>query len=57
MTKAYELAGKTSSEVGAMAKQRYDRFVQSSVLLTGDGVLVRNLSERGGPRSCDQIDI
>ena len=49
LTEAYELAGKKSSEVGARAKQRYDRFVRSSVLLPGDRVLVRNLSERGGP--------
>ena len=49
MTEAHELAGKKSSEVGARAKQRYDRFVRSSVLLPGDRVLVRNLSERGGP--------
>ena len=49
MTEAYELAGKKSNEVGTRAKQRYDRFVRSSVLLPGDRVLVRNLSERGGP--------
>ena len=48
MTEAYELASKKSSEIGARAKQRYDRFVRSSVLLPGDRVLVRNLSERGG---------
>ena len=49
MTEAYELAGKKSKEVGTRAKQRYDRFVRSSLLLPGDRVLVRNLSERGGP--------
>ena len=49
MTEAYELAGKKSSEVGARAKQCYDCFVRSSVLLPGDRVLVRNLSERDGP--------
>ena len=49
MTEAYELAGKKSSEVGAGAKQRYERFVRSSILLLGDRILVRNLSERGGP--------
>ena len=49
MTEAYEPAGKKSSGVGTRAKQRYDRFVRSSVLLPGDRVLVRNLSERGGP--------
>ena len=46
MTEAYELAGKKSSEVGARAKQCYERFVQSSVvLLPGGRVLTRNLSE------------
>ena len=49
MTEAYELAGKKSSEVGTRAKQRYDRFLRSSVLLPGDRVLVRYLSKRGGP--------
>lgn len=49
MTEAYELAGRKSREVGTRAKHRYDRFVRSSVLQPGDRVLVRNLSERGGP--------
>ena len=49
MTEAYKLAGKTSSEAGTRAKQRYDRFGRSSILLHGDRVLVRYLSERGGP--------
>ena len=49
MTEAYELAGKKSCEVGARAKECYDRFVRSSVLIPGDRVLLRNLSERGGP--------
>ena len=40
-TEAYKLAGKTSSEAGTRAKQRYD--------LPGDRVLVRNLRERGRP--------
>ena len=49
MTEAYELAGKTSSKVGARAKQRHERFVRSSVLLPSDKVLVRSLGERDGP--------
>ena len=49
MTEAYKLAGKKSSEAGTRTKQRYDRFVRSSILLLGDRVLVRNLRERGGP--------
>ena len=34
--------------MGARAKQRYDRFVRSSVLLSCDRGFVRNLSKRGG---------
>ena len=49
MTEAYEIAGKKSSEAGIRAKQRHDHFVRSTVLLPGDRVLVRNLSQRGGP--------
>ena len=49
MTEAYKLAGKKSSEADTRAKQRYDCFVRSSILLLGDGVLVRSLSEQGGP--------
>ena len=49
MTEAYELAGKKSSEAGMRAKQRHDHFVRSTLLLPGDRVLVRNLSQRGGP--------
>ena len=46
MTEAYELASKKSSEEGARAKQCYDQFIQSSVvLLPSDRLLVRNLSE------------
>ena len=49
MTETRELADKKSGEAGTRVKQRYDRFVRSSILLHGDRVLVRNLSERGGP--------
>ena len=49
MKEAYELVGKKSSELEARAKQCYYRFVRSSVLLPGDRVLARNLSERGAP--------
>ena len=49
MTETRELADKKSGEAGTRAKQRYDRFVRSSILLYGDRVLVRNLSEWGGP--------
>ena len=62
MTETRELADKKSGEAGTRAKQRYDRFVRSSILLHGDRVLVRNLSEWGGPgKQCshweDQIHI
>ena len=49
MTEAYELASTKSNEGGARAKQRYDHLVRGVVLQPGDRVLVRNLSERGGP--------
>ena len=48
MTEAYKLADKKFGEADTRAKQRYDRFVRSSILLHGDRVLVRNLSEWGG---------
>jgi len=49
MSEAYELASKRANEGSDRAKQRYDHHVRSSVLQPGDRVLVRNLSERGGP--------
>ncbi|PFX13251.1 hypothetical protein AWC38_SpisGene22686, partial [Stylophora pistillata] len=49
MTVAYRLAGKKSSEAGTRAKQPYDLFVRSLILLPGDRVLVHILRERGGP--------
>ena len=49
MTEVYELASKKSNEEGARAKQRYEHRVRGVVLQPGDRVLVRNLSERGGP--------
>ena len=45
MTEAFKLADKKFGEADTRAKQRYDRFVRSSILLHGDRVLVRNLSE------------
>ena len=49
MHEAYQLAGRKAKERGDKAKTHYDRWVRSSVLQPGDRVLVRNLSERGGP--------
>ena len=46
MENAYKFASKKS---GARAKEYYDRKLCSSVLQPNDRVLVRNLSERGGP--------
>ena len=57
MKDSYELVGKTSSEVEARIKQRYYRFVRSSVLLPGDRVLARNLSERGGSHWQDRVHV
>ena len=49
MENAYKLASKKSQESGARAKEYFDRKLCSSVLQPNDRVLVRNLSERGGP--------
>ena len=46
---AYELAGQRANKGSTRAKQHYAHRVRSSVLEPGDRVLVRNLSERGGP--------
>ena len=49
MKQAYQLAAKCSHCSGEKAKGYYDQKVRHAMLQFGDLVLVRNLSERGGP--------
>ena len=49
MKEAYELARQNISKSAGDAKKQYYRKVRFSNLQPGDRVLVRNLSERGGP--------
>ena len=49
MKDAYELARQNISKSADDGKKQYDRKVRFSSLQPGDQVLVRNLSERGGP--------
>lgn len=50
MKEAYALAMKNISRSASDGKMQYDRKVRFSNLQPGDRVVVRNLSERGGPR-------
>ena len=49
MKHAYQLAAKHSHSSGEKAKGYHDQKVRHATLQIGDRVLVRNLSERGGP--------
>ena len=49
MKEAYDIATKKSQLSGLRRKKQYDRRLNSPVLQPGDRLLVRNLSEIGGP--------
>ena len=49
MKQAYDIVAQHVAKRQASSKVRYDKKPASAVLQPGDRVLVRNLSERGGP--------
>ena len=49
MQDAYALASRQIVKSSTRSKACYDKTASSAVLYPGDRVLVRNLSERGGP--------
>ena len=49
MRSAYDIVIKNSKSAAERNKKQYDKKIRSSTLEVGDRVLVRNLSERGGP--------
>ncbi len=49
LKEAYDLASKRARKSAQKGKRNYDKCLRSSILCEGDRVLVRNISERGGP--------
>ena len=49
LKEAYDIVRKNAARAAEHNKKQYDKKVKTSVLNAGDRVLVRNLSERGGP--------
>lgn len=49
MRQAYDVASSAIQQLSARSKEYYDRMASSAVLLPGNHVLVKNLSERGAP--------
>ena len=49
MSMAYKIASETAQRNAQRGKKQYDKKVRNVVLMPGDRVLLRILSERGGP--------
>ena len=49
MQEAYKIANQTADRVALKGKRHHDHGLSNVVLNPGDRVMVRNLSERGGP--------